>query len=71
MKTFLVVFGVIITAILLGALLALLTCVFFMLAWNFLIPVFHQPQISFWQSFAIVFIISLVGSFFKPTAKID
>jgi hypothetical protein len=43
----------------------------FMLAWNFVAPVFGGPVLTFWQSFAITFILSRIGGWFKSTSKKD
>lgn len=39
----------------------------FMLLWNWLVPIFwsNAPILTFWQSFGIVVLLSIIGSFFR------
>lgn len=41
----------------------------FMIAWNFVAPVFNGPQLTYWYAFAIVFILQMIGGFFKAANK--
>ena len=43
----------------------------FMIAWNFVAPVFHGPTLTYWYAFAIVFILQMIGGFFRSTTKKD
>lgn len=43
----------------------------FMIAWNFVAPVFGGPHLSYWYAFAIVFILQMIGGFFKNSSKKD
>jgi hypothetical protein len=70
-KTIVTIITIFILAILFGALSALITCILFMLAWNYLIPVFHLPHLDFWHAFAVVFLISLFGTLFRSALKVD
>jgi hypothetical protein len=52
--------------ILLVTLIVFLQAWIFMLAYNFaIVPLFHAPQISLWQSVAGLFVVCIIGSFFK------
>lgn len=39
----------------------------FMLLWNWLVPIFwsNAPILTFWQSFGIVILLGIIGSFFR------
>lgn len=43
----------------------------FMLLWNWLAPLFWEaaPILTYWQSFGVVMILSLIGSFFKNSSS--
>lgn len=42
----------------------------FMIAWNFVAPaLFSGPVLSYWQSFAIIFILQLISGLFKLSVK--
>lgn len=70
MKAIAIIIGVIgILAI--AAAIIFLRAWLFMLAWNFVTPVFSGPVLTFWQSFAIAFILSMIGGWFKSTTKKD
>lgn len=43
----------------------------FMIAWNFVAPVFNGPVLTYWYAFAIVFILQMIGGFFRSTSKKD
>ena len=39
----------------------------FMLLWNWLVPIFWSgaPILTFWQSFGVVILLGIIGSFFR------
>lgn len=44
----------------------LVTALVWMVVWNFVAtPVFDLPAIDFWQSLAIIIMVSIIGSFFR------
>lgn len=38
-----------------------------MLVWNFVMPVFGLPEITFWHSLALCFLLTIIGGFFKTS----
>jgi len=58
-------------SIIMSAVGSIITCFFFMIAWNFIGPLFKLPHFDFWHSFAAVFLIALVGSFFHSNVTLN
>lgn len=60
---------VVITAFVVAAVvclvLALLNAFLGMLAWNYLVPLTHMPNITFWQAYAACVLLSVVAAPFR------
>ena len=56
-----------ITALVIVILCMAFTPYVFMLLWNWLAPIFWScaPILTFWQSFGIVILLGIIGSFFR------
>ena len=62
-----------------GCFVTLLLCILFgafggwifMLLWNWLAPLFWNaaPQLTFWQAWGVMILLSWIGSFFKNKSK--
>ena len=62
-----------------GCIIALIFCIIFgalgglvfMLLWNWLVPLFWSsaPILTFWQAWGCVFLLSIIGNFFKNSSK--
>ena len=62
-----------------GCFVTLLLCILFgafggwifMLLWNWLAPLFWNaaPQLTFWQAWGVMILLSWIGSFFKNMSK--
>jgi hypothetical protein len=61
--------GVVVVILLIVGLMAL-TPFLFMLAWNYVMPgLFNLPEIGFWQSFAITFMVGILTRGFSASSK--
>jgi len=68
-----IIFGLFafLVAVLMSAIGALIICFFFLIAWNYIAPLFKLPHLGFWQSFSLVFLLALVGSFFHSKITLN
>lgn len=69
MKTIATGIGALVIFLLILGLTVFLPAWLFMIAWNFVAPVFGGPQLTYWYAFAIVFILQMIGGFFKAANK--
>lgn len=56
-----------ITALVIVILCMTFTPYVFMLLWNWIVPIFWSgaPILTFWQSFGVVILLGIIGSFFR------
>jgi len=54
-----------IVALVASAIVSFVLALIWMWCWNYLVPVLGLPILTYWQSFAICILLSIVGSFFK------
>jgi hypothetical protein len=65
----LTILGVFLLALIVAGVSALISSVFLMIAWNFLVPVFNLPHLDFLHAFALTFLIALVGALLQTATK--
>jgi hypothetical protein len=68
MDTAIKVVGLVLLGLVLACFGILIGAVFFMLAWNYVIPyLFHLPTINYWQAFALLWVTWSILSSAKST----
>lgn len=65
-KTMKALLGAIVGIILFVAIIAGIIALF-QYAWNYVAPLFQAPNLTFWQTAAVLVILLIIGSFFKAT----